>query len=746
MPNKRIEEVCITTDIDGNDKLLVVKGGTNQTRSVTVDDFIHVNSINTDEISNCSINDSKICDGAIKTRHLTSNTIDGCIITAGSLDASKITSNSITTDQLTTNGINANCICGGAIDGNNAAIININADNINSGTIDASSVCVTNLNANNITSGTICGDLITGLCVSADCITGLTITANDITTGTLDASCVTVSNLDAACITSGSINANRIASDTIVSCHIDSCSIQTCHLGAITIDAGKMGVDSVGATAICAGSVAANALESNIIIAGSIQSSNFDGFNYVAGATTGDQLLQYLNAGENGFFLDERTGTAVFTDIIARDNVIAANYIKYNEDSGLSAIDATGNFGINLDTDFMEIKDGKVTITRIPADTVVDQSLFLTANTIFFGQSETQEFELPTLNQRYDFFGTNINDTTTWSLSPTTVFVPNLFDNDNYKFDRYLNNELVLYAPNDFRNVGIYNSTFISNSILPADGSRAALDAVDGSGAGAGEWYNPGGGGARVEHVLFVIDLHKYGVTAANVNGNITLNNIKIKYDTSKLNVRSLIESFTLFEPRTYWSSTTGVHSDVTEAYSHDKVETSVTNPTVIGDVFEQTCDINIGHPQTATETGGNAHRYAIVVLRQSTKILLQLNDFPDYRGYVPLSAEFTTDTNLRFEAMGAIPETKNYDLSSINHLIPGQQLVRALTFQRTKDGTNALLPFEWVSDRTRQLGFPEININSPLSGSTALNGGTPMRDILETHGGWDEYTTFNGF
>jgi len=719
---KQIQDVQPTKIIDGSDKLLIVKSGNNKSRSVTVDDFIHENSISTGEINDCAITEPKISDGAISTRHMTANTIDGCVVTAGTLDAGKITT--------------------GTLDASRVNVTNLNASSINSGTLDANSVNVTNLNANNITSGTICGDLITGLTVNAACITGLTVTANDITTGTLDASVATVTNLNADNITTGSLDANRIGSNTIVSCHINTCSIQSCHIVAGSIDAGKIAANAVGATAIAAGSVAANALESNIIIAGSIQSSNFDGFNYVSGSTTGDQLLQYLNAGENGFFLDERTGTAVFTDIIARDNVIAANYIKYNEDSGLSAIDATGNFGINLDTDFMSIENGKVTITRIPSDTVVDQSLFLTPNTIFFGQSETQEFELPTFNQRLDFFGTDIGDTTTWSLSPTSVRIPNLYGNDEYKFDYYLNTQLVLYHENDFRNVGIYNSGFVSNSVLPVNGTREAL--VDkATGSGAGQWYNPDGAGVVAEHVLMVIDLQEYGINAAQVNGNLTLNNVKIKFDTSKTNILSLIESFSLFNVNTYWTSTTAIHSDQTSVNSGNTARSTVKNPTVIGDIFETIIDLNIGHPQTAAETGGNAQRFATVVLSRSSNVLLQTNTFPDYRGYVPLSAEFTTDTNLRFEANGAIPETKNFDLSTINYLIPGQQAVRAL--EDTRTDTNALIPFEWISDSPRQLGYPELNILSPLSGSTALSGGTPIRDILETHGGWSQYSTANG-
>ena len=845
MPFKRIEEVGQTRNVNGNDKLLIVKTDDNNvTKSVTVDDFIHENSINTGEICDCAITDPKISNGAIKTRHMTADTIDGCVISTGTLDAGKITTGTLDANCVTISNLDAGCIttgticadrigaidisaccldancittgkiCGDLIDGLTISAdcitgLSITADDITSGTLDASCVTISNLDAGCITTGTICadrigaidisaccldancittgkicGDLIDGLTISADCITGLSITANDITSGTLDACCVTISNLDASCITSGTICADRIGAIDISACTLDadcitsgtidadrigaidistcnlnancitsgsictdrlaSGSIKTCHLAACSVDAGKIAANAVGATAIAAGSVAATALESNIIIAGSIQSSNFDGFNYVCGTTTGEEILQYLSAGEQGFFLDERTGTAVFTDIIARDNVIAANYIKYSDDSGLSAIDDNGNFGINLDTDFLSVEDGKVTITRIPSDTVVDSSLFLTPNTIFFGQSETQEFELPTINQNRNFFGTSSTDTSTWSLCAMTVRVPNLYATDNtYKFDYRLNNALYLYHSNDYRNVSIYNSEFVGDNVLPASSSLGDLDTT-----GIGATYDQNGSGVHCEHVILMIDLHELGITAAQVSGNITLNNLKIKWDTSKLNVLSLIKAFSFFDLQCYMSSTSAIHYDVSSipigVGGDSGLISRVTNPTVIGDVYEATVDISLGHPKTAVETAGNSQRFITLVIRyKSSNINLNDNTFPDYRGYLPLSAEFTTGTNLRFEATGAIPETKNYDLSSINHLIPGNQLVRARDHTLTK--TTAHIPFEWSSDLQRQLGYPELNINSPLSGTVALNGGSPVRDILEEHGSWTAWSTHNG-
>jgi len=305
--------------------------------------------------------DNLLFDGIVTSNTIAANAITADKITAATIDAIKISAANINVDSIVAQVISSLEIFGNQIVGNT-----ITADQIASGTITADQIA-----AGTITTGTL--------------------GANSVTTDILASNSVTTDTLEANSITTDQIAANVITADQIAACSITATQIAAC-----SITATKIAACSIGATQIQSGAITAQALASNIVITGSVQSRNFDGFNRVN--ETGEEILQYLDAGTQGFFLDERTGTAVFTDIIARDNVIAANYIKYNENSGLSAIDANGNFGINLDNDTLQIEDGRVKIKQIPSNAVIDISLYTSPNTIFFGQTETQTFELPTLN------------------------------------------------------------------------------------------------------------------------------------------------------------------------------------------------------------------------------------------------------------------------------------------------------------------------------------------------------------
>ena len=365
MPTKTIEQVQLADTITGNDKLLVVKTDcNNKTRSVTVENFIHDNSINTGEINNCAIIEPKIADGAIVNRHICANTIDGNIVTAGTLDANKICSNSITSDRICTDGITADCITSGTLDASQVTVCNINASNITSGTLDASQVTVCNINASNITSGNICGDLITGLTISADCIEGLSVTADDITTGTLDANQVTVCNIDANNISTGTLDANRISANSIDACKLCACSITADQIDACAITSDKIAAGAIASsTQIVCGVIAGCHLVSDSVITNTIQSTNFDG-QLVNGEYT---------IGTEGYSLNASTGTLVLNSLVARNNIIAGNYICYNEEGGF-AVDSCGNFKIAVDNDTLTVADGGLTIKTIPDTAVVTQT------------------------------------------------------------------------------------------------------------------------------------------------------------------------------------------------------------------------------------------------------------------------------------------------------------------------------------------------------------------------------------
>lgn len=321
MPNKRIEQVCQTTDINGNDKLLVVKSGSNVTRSVTVDDFIHDNSINTGEICNNAITEPKIGDGAIKTRHMTADTIDGCVISTGTLDAGKITTGTLDANCVAISNLDASCITSGTL---------------NSARIGAIDISTCNLNADCITSGTLDADRI----------------------GAID---ISTCNLNACCITTGILDANRI----------DACSITTdklaaCAITADTIDANAITSDKIAAGAIASstqivcGVIAGCHLQSDSVITNTIQSTNFDG-TLVNGEYT---------VGTQGFSMNASTGTLVLNSLVARNNIIAGNYICYNEEGGF-AVDSNGNFKVAVDNDTLTVGAGGLSIKTIPETAVV---------------------------------------------------------------------------------------------------------------------------------------------------------------------------------------------------------------------------------------------------------------------------------------------------------------------------------------------------------------------------------------
>ena len=549
---------------------------------------------------------------------------------------------------------------------------------------------------NSITSEKIATNAITADKIAANAITADKIAANAITADEVVANSITSDQIAANSITTDTLAANTITADQIAACSITATEIAAC---------------SVGATQIQSGAITAQALASNIVITGSVQSRNFDGFNRVD--QTGEEILQYLDAGTQGFFLDEKTGTAVFTDIIARDNIIAANYIKYNENSGLSAIDANGNFGINLDNDTLQIEDGRVKIKQIPSNAVIDISLYTTPNTIFFGQSETQTFELPTLNQVMNFMG-DYNDASTWVLSSTVMAFPSLAYVPSSDIDfRYSRSKVLSYGntgnhrgkfqlfhEDDERDVGIYKSPYIRNSIYD-NTQPSSVFASSNSVA------------CRV--VVLHVDLHEYVNSADLISGKIELNNVKFLIDTSHISHLTNVNDYNFIKLTSYFSSTSGAMTDT--YHSHvtfppvSQIESAVINPTLLADIYEAEVDMSLGSINT-----GNNTRYMTVVLDGS--FLNYADNQSTYLGYVPLSAQFTAETNLRFEYYGTLPEVLNHNLSDINCLIPGKQKLLADLDQLeyTQDasnplgGANAIIPFEWSSDTRHQLGHPEVD------------------------------------
>jgi len=97
-----------------------------------------------------------------------------------------------------------------------------------------------------------------------------------------------------------------------------------------------------------------------------IQSDNFDG-QILTNPNTG---VRTINVGTTGYYLDSASGTVVVSKLVARDGIIAGNYIKYNS-SGAFAVDSQGNLGVKVDDDTLGISNGSLVIKQVPSTSVV---------------------------------------------------------------------------------------------------------------------------------------------------------------------------------------------------------------------------------------------------------------------------------------------------------------------------------------------------------------------------------------
>jgi hypothetical protein len=182
----------------------------------------------------------------------------------------------------------------------------------------------------------------------ANAITADQIAANSITTDTLAANSITTDTLAANSITADKIAANSITTDT---------------LAANAITAAKISNGTIASESMIASNIiTAQSISSNAIITGSIQSKNFDGF-YNKG--TG-----LIGVGTEGFYLEGNTGTIIANTLVARDDIITGNMIKFSDGKALQSNSETGALEVVVDDDTLSIQDGKLAIKTIPSTAV----------------------------------------------------------------------------------------------------------------------------------------------------------------------------------------------------------------------------------------------------------------------------------------------------------------------------------------------------------------------------------------
>lgn len=206
-----------------------------------------------------------------------------------------------------------------------------------------------------ISDGTITADKIEANTITANEIEANTITANEIVAGTITADEIATRTLTAEHIESNTITANEIEAFAITATQID----------ANAITAGKIAAGAIASeTSFVSGVIEGRAIATDTVVSSSFQSPNFDG------QVTGTGEDRVLTTGTKGFYLDGESGTAVLNTLIARDGIIAGNYIQYSED-GAFAVKGDGSLGLEVDDETLQITAGGIAIKNIPSTSVV---------------------------------------------------------------------------------------------------------------------------------------------------------------------------------------------------------------------------------------------------------------------------------------------------------------------------------------------------------------------------------------
>ena len=699
-----------------------------ETFSVEVNDFFYPNVINA----------TRLATNAINANHITSLTVLARHIQGNAITASKIKTGSITSKE-------------------------ISAD-----TIDAIKVSAAQINVNSIVASVI----------SSITITSDKIAVNAITSREIDTDAINANHIQAFSVTSNAIRANAITAGKIL---------------AGTITANEIAACTVAAANIASGAVQARALAANIIMTGSLQSRNFDG--YEGSLTDNNAILRSLDAGSKGFFLNEKTGAIICTDLIARNNIITSNLINFSLTAS-SLEEVTGDNGeksiqVALDDNTLarDPDTGRITISNKLVNTkgLFDKSLLLAPNTIFFGMSERQEFKLPTIGGYRQAFAVyagegngNMNpiqsayartadgrtiaqrNPFTVGLSATYFRYPSQANSQDGSTGTYwrrgsyaigggtrissgnqgsfTDSRIVVYHPDDNR---IKNLPFLGNEIMRETDVVPMQEDPDLDGfLNPDFWRQSNTNSIAGEPVLFALDLFNYVESPDQISSDIMLNNYKIKVDVSKFDHINDIIDFKYHNIKSFFCVSTADGGNEYSGTSFGLHTTNrVNNPIILPDIYEYSGNIDLGRVKKENST-----RYLICHFNGSH---VKYKENYMYPGYVPVSAVFDTDTNLRFEVSGVVPSTKRYDLSTINCLVPQnyhpdnkdgpygnptQQKLMVSKSPELRQAKRMLWEHDWYSDEPAMEGFPEIDPNR-VNPANGLRGFDSVAATIQHYG-----------
>ena len=334
---------------------------------------ITVGSITSDKIATGAITSINIATSAIITNKIAASAITTDKIAAGAITSITIAASAITAFNIAAGAITSDKIAASAITSINIATSAITSDKIAAGAITADKIAVGAITADKIAANAITTNSLSAGSITADKIAAGSITADKIAAGTITSDKIAAGAITTVTLQASSITADKIAADSITSNKIVAGAITTNTLQASAITADKIAAGAIASNSMLASNIiAANNLVTDFILTKNIQSDNFNGQITNNLSNTNSITSRTINVGTSGYYLDSQSGTIIASKFIARDGIIAGNYIKYSRDgAGAFEVDALGNLGVKVDQDTLAISNGSLVIKQVPSTSIV---------------------------------------------------------------------------------------------------------------------------------------------------------------------------------------------------------------------------------------------------------------------------------------------------------------------------------------------------------------------------------------
>ena len=363
------------------------------------------NSINSSKIASGSITSDKIAANSIQAKHLSAEAITAVQISAADINAITVAASKISADNISANSIDGSKIKAGTITSDrldvnalsavNASITSLDVKTVNALNLKASTAYVDQLSSTKLTATTATiNDLIA---VNANVTNKLTaaqvdariVNANVITTNTLNAGVINAIQLNGEYAKIVNLNSEIARIESLTSTNISAVNSTITNLdvkfeNVLLLKAGKEYVDNLFATKasidsltsgaitvkkVSAGAIGLNQLSSDIIssdqiVTNFLLSKNIQSKNFNGSVQNGS-----INIGTTGYFLDSASGTVIVNKLVARDGVIAGNYIQFNE-NGAFEVDPVGNLKVKMDNDTLGLTNGKLSVISVPSTAI----------------------------------------------------------------------------------------------------------------------------------------------------------------------------------------------------------------------------------------------------------------------------------------------------------------------------------------------------------------------------------------